>query len=99
MMAPPFGAGVTLLAAGVTPVRPGVFLSEQLLPHMMATIEDAASAMALPYSTIERLIVGDEVVTPWLAERLSRYTKLSVGFWLNMQGAYDLARRPMGRTD
>ncbi|WP_158933152.1 HigA family addiction module antitoxin [Acidisphaera sp. S103] len=87
-------SGKALIRAGVTPVSPGAYLEKIMLPSMKMGVEDAARDMRIPVSQLRDIIGSRRRVTHEIAEALSRLTRLSVKFWLNMQAATDLSRAP-----
>jgi addiction module HigA family antidote len=85
--------GEALVAAGVEPVPPGAYLARYVFPHRHVTIAQAAEAMGLPAAALRRLMDDQLRVDSDLAGRLSVYTGLSKGFWLNLQAAADRSRQ------
>lgn len=75
----------------VPPVHPGEYLREELLKPLGITPYALAQHLKVPRTRIERLVREETGVTPDTALRLARFFGISAEFWINMQGAYDLA--------
>jgi addiction module HigA family antidote len=90
-------SGKALLAAGITPVPPGMYLMRVILPSMDIGTTDAAQKMGVPESALLDIIYSRQRVTENMAEALASFTDISVKFWLNMQAATDLARAEQAR--
>jgi addiction module HigA family antidote len=83
--------GEALLAAGIRPIAPGVYLAERVLPHRGVTADQAADAMRISPGVFREILDQRRTVDGEIAEKLSGFTGLSPGFWLNMQAAFDLS--------
>jgi addiction module HigA family antidote len=81
--------GDALRKAGITPIPPGVYLTNYVFPHRGVTIDQAAEAMGLPQDVLRGVLENQVKVDQTIARHLSRYTGLSIEFWLNLQSAAD----------
>ena len=84
--------GAALLAAGIQPMAPGVYLAEHLLPKHALTVAQAAERADLPMAVLYAIIQQRRAVDHAIAAKLSTLTGLAAGFWLNMQAAFDLTK-------
>jgi addiction module HigA family antidote len=89
MTTPRSTPGEALLAAGVTPTPPGAYLAD-FIRHMKATVDQVAEATGVPPHVLRMIIENQQKIDQTIAARLSGYTGLSTGFWLNLQSATDL---------
>lgn len=82
--------GEALLAAGIWPVVPGAYLTDHVLPHRGVSNEAAAESLGIAVDELKEL--GRNIrVDGTLAGKLAKLTRISAGFWLNMQTANDRA--------
>ena len=72
------------------PTHPGEMLLEEFLKPLGITQRQLADAIHLPYRHVNSIINRRRSVTPAIALRLARYLGMSVGFWMNLQLAWDL---------
>ena len=73
------------------PSHPGEVLNElYLLPLNMSAI-DLAAKLNAPRARIESLVEGRTDITIDIAEPLARYFSTTPEYWMNLQGAWDLA--------
>lgn len=79
--------GDALMEAGVPLIPVGLYLSDYLLPRLNVSPSQAAAAMDLPSDLFSDLLANRHQIDKRIAQKLYRYTGLSVGFWLNMQKA------------
>jgi addiction module HigA family antidote len=77
----------TLAKAGITPVSPGAYLEQFVLPTRQMDLHQAAAAMAIPVATLSGIIRNQRPVDQLIAEKLAQFTKTSPRFWLNLQAA------------
>jgi antitoxin HigA-1 len=81
------------------PAHPGEVLMEEFLQPLGITQVELARRLGAPIQRVNEIIQGKRGVTPETAWQLSTAFGTSPEFWLNLQGAYDLARaRPSSRT-
>jgi antitoxin HigA-1 len=78
------------MARKLAPVHPGEILREDFLVPMQLTPYAVARACGVPRTRIERLAREKTPVTADTALRLGRYFGTTPGFWMNLQGQYDL---------
>ncbi len=72
------------------PVHPGEMLLEEFLKPMGISQRQLAHALRLPYRQVNDIVNERRQITPSIALRLTRYFGMSVGFWMNLQMAWDL---------
>ena len=72
-------------------MHPGRVLREEYMEPMQLDADILASALGIPRSRIEPILVDHEPLTSDLALRLARYFRTSPQFWLGLQTAYDLS--------
>ena len=72
------------------PTSPGEMLLEEFLKPLGISQRQLAHALRLPYRQVNGIINERRPVTPAIALRLTRYIGMSVGFWMNLQLAWDL---------
>jgi addiction module HigA family antidote len=72
------------------PTSPGEMLLEEFLRPLGITQRQLADAIHLPYRQVNEIINERRRVTPAIALRLTKYLGMSVGFWMNLQMAWDL---------
>ena len=72
-------------------MHPGRVLREEYMEPMQLDADVLASALGIPRSQIEPVLVDQEPLTSDLALRLARYFRTSPQFWLGLQTAYDLS--------
>ncbi len=95
---PRFRPGEALLEAGGIPTPPGTYL-RNYLQHMDASFDEAAQRLDMSPTGLRGLLENRVKIGKDLADRLSQYTGLTAGFWLNLQASADLAeeRQPRPR--
>jgi addiction module HigA family antidote len=71
------------------PIHPGEVLADTLREAGISATS-AAIAMALPPSTLTRIIKGQRNVTALIALRIARYFGTSPDIWIRIQTAFDL---------
>lgn len=72
------------------PTSPGEMLLEEFLKPLGISQRQLADAICLPYRQVNDIVNERRQVTPAIALRLTRYIGMSVGFWMNLQLAWDL---------
>ena len=79
-----------MIPDGGPPTSPGEMLLEEFLKPLGISQRQLAQALRLPYRQVNGIINERRPVTPAIALRLTRYIGMSVGFWMNLQLAWDL---------
>jgi addiction module HigA family antidote len=74
----------------MSPVHPGAMLMEDFLEPLGISQYKLAQAIGVPARRINEIVHGTRRISADTALRLSRYFGMSDGFWLNLQGHYDL---------
>jgi len=74
----------------MAPVHPGEMLMEDFLGPLGISQYRLAQAIGVPARRINEIVHGSRRISADTALRLSRYFGMSDGFWLNLQGHYDL---------
>ena len=74
----------------MAPVHPGAMLMEDFLEPLGISQYRLAQAIGVPARRINEIVHGTRRISADTALRLSRYFGMSDGFWLNLQGHYDL---------
>ncbi len=82
--------GYTNVPDGGPPTHPGEMLLEEFLKPLGISQRQLADAIRLPYRQVNDIVRERRRVTPVIALRLTRYIGMSVGFWMNLQLAWDL---------
>ena len=72
------------------PIHPGEMLREEFMVPLKLSAGKLAKAIDVPRSRIERLVREETALGVDTAVRLSRYFKMSEGFWLRLQTSYEL---------
>jgi addiction module HigA family antidote len=72
------------------PVHPGEMLREEFMIPLGLTAGKVARDIGVPRTRIERLVRQETALTVDTALRLARYFRMSDGYWVNMQGLYDI---------
>ena len=65
-------------------------LLEEFLKPLGISQRQLARDLRLPYRQVNDIINERRQLTPAIALRLTRYIGMSVGFWMNLQLAWDL---------
>lgn len=71
------------------PIHPGDYLWTELMEPLKLTPGKVAKAIGVPRTRIERLVREETGLSADTAIRLSRYFKMSEGFWLGLQKSYE----------
>ncbi len=74
------------------PVHPGEILKYEFMEPMGISAGRLARHIRVPRTRIERLVKEETSITLDTAKRLSKAFKTSVGFWLNLQTNYEIAK-------
>ncbi len=74
----------------MAPIHPGEMLLEDFLEPLGISQYKLAKAIGVPARRINEIVHGSRRISADTALRLSRYFGMSDGFWLNLQGHYDL---------
>jgi len=74
------------------PTRPGEILLEEFLRPLKMTQVAFAAHVGVSVQRINEIVRGKRGVTPDTAWLLAQALGTSPEFWLNLQGAHDLAR-------
>lgn len=74
------------------PSHPGEVLSELYLAPLGMSMITLARRLAVPRTRIERLVKGETSMSADTAMRLATFFQTTPEFWINLQGAWDLAR-------
>jgi addiction module HigA family antidote len=72
------------------PVHPGKMLKEDFLDPLGVSEYRLAKVIGVPPRRINAIVHGTRRITADTALRLSRFFGTSDGFWMNLQGHYDI---------
>lgn len=72
------------------PTHPGEMLLEEFLKPLGITQTAFAERIRVPYVRLNSIVRGHCGVTPDMALRLERATRMTAGFWLNLQRNWGL---------
>lgn len=74
------------------PTHPGEILLTEFLEPMHLSQRQLANAINVPYQRLNEneIVNGRRGVTPSTALRLAKFFGVSVGFWMNLQAAWDV---------
>lgn len=72
------------------PTHPGVFLKEEILDTGGVSITQASKMLGMNRKALVRFLNERAKCKPIMAKKLSVFTGTTIGFWVNMQSAYDL---------
>ena len=81
------------------PTSPGEMLLEEFLKPLGISQRQLARAIRLPYRQVNDIVNERRRLTPAIALRLTRYIGMSVGFWMNLQLAWDLYHAAQGEAE
>ncbi|MDO8306946.1 MAG: HigA family addiction module antitoxin [Actinomycetota bacterium] len=86
------------LARVLDPVTPGELLWEEFMAPMGLTRYRLAKEIGVPAQRIGDIVNGKRAITADTDLRLCRFFRLSDGYWLRAQAAYDIevAQRNLG---
>lgn len=74
----------------MTPVHPGVVLSEEFLSPLQMSHAFIAKGLNLPETEIDEIVEGTRRIDADTALRLARFFNNSALFWFGMQMQYEL---------
>lgn len=74
----------------LTPVHPGEILFEEFMNPLGLSQYRVSKDIGVQARRINEIVHGKRAVTADTALRLARYFGTSEGFWMNLQGHYDL---------
>jgi addiction module HigA family antidote len=74
----------------MAPVHPGEMLKEDFLDPLGVSQYRLAQAIGVPPRRINEIVHGTRRISADTALRLSRFFGMSDGFWMNLQGHYDI---------
>ena len=72
------------------PIHPGEILDEDFLQPMNITQYRLAKAIGVDPRRIHAIVRGERAITAETALLLARYFGNSAGFWMGLQGQYEL---------
>jgi addiction module HigA family antidote len=80
--------------------HPGEILQEEFLKPLDLSQNQLAQALGVPANRINEIIRGRRGITADTDLRLARFFKVSEGYWLRLQNAFDMmeARREVGKS-
>jgi addiction module HigA family antidote len=82
------------------PTHPGIVLQQEFLTPMGVSQVAIAEHLGIPVQRVNEIVRGKRGVTPETAWLLSQALGTTPEFWINLQGAYDLARsRPASSVE
>lgn len=76
--------------AGLSPVHPGAFLREDILPHVDMPKSEIAKALGISRAQLYAMLDERAPVTATMALRLGKFFGNGPELWLNMQSNYDI---------
>lgn len=88
-----------MIPDGGPPTSPGEMLLEEFLKPLGISQRQLARDIRLPYRQVNEIVNERRAVTPAIALRLTRYIGMSVGFWMNLQLAWDLYHAAQGEAE
>lgn len=87
-------SSITMTKGALLPnPTPGEILLEEFLRPMNLSQSELARAINVPPRRINEIVLGKRAVTADTDLRLARYFRISEGFFLGLQGDYDLMQR------
>lgn len=69
--------------------HPGQYIGEIIEDYQMTQKEFAENLGVLP-KTISKLVKGEESISNEIAQKLEKFTNISMKTWFNLQNAYDV---------
>ena len=88
-----------MIPDGGPPTSPGEMLLEEFLKPLGISQRQLARGIQVPYRQVNEIVNARRKVTPAIALRLTRYIGMSVGFWMNLQFAWDLYHAAQSEAD
>jgi addiction module HigA family antidote len=73
------------------PLHPGEVLREEFLGPLGLSAYALAKALSVPVNRITTILAGERAISANTALRLARFFGTTPEFWVNLQGAHDLA--------
>lgn len=71
------------------PIHPGEFLRTEFMEPLGLSAGKVARGIGVPRTRIERLVKEETGLTTDTAIRIARYFRMSEGFWMGLQKAYE----------
>ena len=68
--------------------HPGQYIGELIEDYQM-TQQEFAEKLGLSPKTISKLVNGEESISNDIAQKLEKFTNISMKTWLNLQASYD----------
>ena len=68
--------------------HPGQYIGELIEDYQM-TQKEFAEKLGLSPKTINKLVNGEESISNDIAQKLAKFTNISMKTWLNLQNFYD----------
>lgn len=68
--------------------HPGQYIGELIEDYQM-TQKEFAEKLGLSPKTISKLVSGEESISNDIAQKLEKFTNISMKTWLNLQASYD----------
>lgn len=68
--------------------HPGQYIGELIEDYQM-TQKEFAEELGVPPKTISKLVNGEESISNEIAQKLEKFTNISMKTWLNLQNSYD----------
>lgn len=72
-----------------TDAHPGEYIREEFLQAGRQSIFEFAMAMEISEKKACEIIVGQQVITPMIADRLAKVYGINSKYWLDMQATFD----------
>ena len=69
--------------------HPGQYLGELIEDYEM-TQKEFAENLGVSPKTISKLVKGEESISNEIAQKLEKFTNISMKTWFNLQNAYDV---------
>ena len=69
--------------------HPGQYIGELIEDYNM-TQKEFAEKLGASSKTISQLVKGEESISNDIAQKLEKFTNISMKTWLNLQNAYDV---------
>lgn len=69
--------------------HPGQYVGELIEDYEM-TQKEFAENLGVSPKTISKLVKGEESISNEIAQKLEKFTNISMKTWLNLQNAYDV---------
>ena len=69
-------------------IHPGQYIGELIEDYNM-TQKEFAEKLGLSPKTISKLVNGEELINNDIAQKLAKFTNISMKTWLNLQPSYD----------